>query len=191
MLQNTQPLVSKIKTPHKISPTNATMSEELLLNTFSDIRNRLSRLSARFLKNEDDVNDTLQEAFCRLWPRRASIGSREEAEALSVTTVRNLSIDALRQQAHTATDDLPDAAALADDTTTDWDEREALFRDVERLIRTRLTPTQQTILRRREYEGASFETIADELSMQPAAVRMQLSRARKIIRECYQQQSHE
>ena len=68
------------------------MSEELLLNTFKDIHNRLSRLSARFLKNEDDVNDTLQEAFCRLWPRRGLIGSREEAEALSVTTVRNLSI---------------------------------------------------------------------------------------------------
>ncbi len=167
------------------------MSEELLLNTFKDIHNRLSRLSARFLKNEDDVNDTLQEAFCRLWPRRGLIGSREEAEALSVTTVRNLSIDTLRQQAHIAAGDLPDDLTLADDTATDWRERETLFRDVEQLISTRLTPTQQTILRRREYEGASFETIAAELSMQPAAVRMQLSRARKTIRECYQQQSHE
>lgn len=62
------------------------MSEELLLNTFKDIHNRLSRLSARFLKNEDDVNDTLQEAFCRLWPRRGLIGSREEAEALGKAT---------------------------------------------------------------------------------------------------------
>lgn len=167
------------------------MSEELLLNTFKDIHNRLSRLSARFLKNEDDVNDTLQEAFCRLWPRRGLIGSREEAEALSVTTVRNLSIDALRQQAHIAAGDLPDDLTLADDAATDWRERETLFRNVEQLISTRLTPTQQTILRRREYEGASFETIAAELSMQPAAVRMQLSRARKTIRECYQQQSHE
>ena len=134
------------------------MSEELLLNTFSDIRN-VNAINNKVM-NRPGHNAHWDELIARYF-------------------------DGL------TTDDLPDAAALADDTTTDWDEREALFRDVERLIRTRLTPTQQAILRRREYEGASFETIADELSMQPAAVRMQLSRARKIIRECYQQQSHE
>ena len=75
------------------------MSEEILLTTFSQLRNRLMRLSRRFLRNEDDASDALQEAFCRLWPRRQTIRSPREAEALTVTTVRNVSINILRRQA--------------------------------------------------------------------------------------------
>ncbi len=167
------------------------MSEDLLLTTFSTIRNRLVRLSARFLKNEDDVNDTLQEAFCRLWPKRQSIGSREEAEALSVTTVRNLSIDMLRRQARLQFTTSSETPSVPDEQASEWIEREALFREIESIIQSKLTPTQRLVVQRREYEGHSFESIAKELSMQPAAVRMQLSRARKIIREYYHSQNHD
>jgi RNA polymerase sigma-70 factor (ECF subfamily) len=41
-------------------------------------------------------------------------------------------------------------------------------------------------MRMHEYEGATFESIASRLGMQPAAVRMQISRARKLIREKYE-----
>ena len=40
-------------------------------------------------------------------------------------------------------------------------------------------------------KGLSYEEIAKLLDMQPPAVRMQLSRARKTIRECYKQLQHE
>jgi RNA polymerase sigma-70 factor (ECF subfamily) len=56
---------------------------------------------------------------------------------------------------------------------------------VEELIDKQLSPIQRLILRKKEYEEESIEEIAKELDMQQAAVRMQLSRARKIIRECY------
>ena len=42
-----------------------------------------------------------------------------------------------------------------------------------------------------ELEGMSFEAIAEILDMQPAAVRVALSRARKLIRDVYRAtQSH-
>lgn len=167
------------------------MSEEILLTTFSQLRNRLMRLSRRFLRNEDDASDALQEAFCRLWPRRQTIRSPREAEALTVTTVRNVCINVLRRQAAAPTVDLNVERNAPATSGDEWAEREALFREVENLISTRLTPTQRHILRRREFDGASFDTLAAELSLSPAAVRMQLSRARKTIRECYQQQSHD
>jgi RNA polymerase sigma-70 factor (ECF subfamily) len=40
----------------------------------------------------------------------------------------------------------------------------------------------------KEYEGKKYNEIAGILGMQEAAVRMQLSRARKEIRECYLKQ---
>ena len=49
-----------------------------------------------------------------------------------------------------------------------------------------LTADQQLVLRRRDYEGASFETIAAELHSTPTAVRMHLSRARRKILQTYQ-----
>ena len=71
-------------------------------------------------------------------------------------------------------------------------ERQELFQEVEELIDRQLSPIQRLILRKKEYEEESIEEIAKELDMQQAAVRMQLSRARKIIRECYRNRhSHE
>jgi RNA polymerase sigma-70 factor (ECF subfamily) len=51
-----------------------------------------------------------------------------------------------------------------------------------------LSDTQQYIIQRHEYEGASLELIAKELGMQAAAVRMQLSRARKNLKSKYNEQ---
>ena len=69
--------------------------------------------------------------------------------------------------------------------------RETRFRRVEEMVDTALTDIQKQIIRRHEYEGATLEKIAEELGMQPPAVRMQLSRARKTIREQYRKRYHE
>ncbi len=161
------------------------MSEEVLISTFTKLRRRFLQLANRFLSDEEDANDALQDAFCRLWPRRDSIRTCQEAEALTVTTVRNLCIDKVRRR-KLPTVEL-ESEGLGGSSEDCEEEREELFREVERLIESELTPLQQLILRRKEYEGVTLETIARELGMQPAAVRMQLSRARKTIRECYKQ----
>lgn len=162
------------------------MSEETLTLTFMELRKGFLRLASRFLANEEDANDALQEAFCRLWPKRHQINTRQEAEALAVTTVRNLCIDTLRKQHVQMVElDVGRDAGLTD-PVSDKIEKEEQFREVEQMIKKHLSPLQQTILNRKEYEGESIDAIARDFEMQPAAVRMQLSRARKIIRECYQ-----
>ena len=81
----------------------------------------------------------------------------------------------------------PESAGNRDvmEEESDMKEREELFLRVDDLVRTRLTDIQQYIIRRHQYEGASLEKVARELGMKPPAVRMQLSRARKTIRELY------
>ena len=66
-------------------------------------------------------------------------------------------------------------------------DREELFMKVEVSVDKELSTTQKEIIRMHEYEGMTFENIADELGMAPAAVRMQASRARKLLRDKFRE----
>ena len=134
------------------------------------------------LSDADAAEDALQDAFVRLWGRY-QVRNEREAEALLTRTVRNVSIDQLRKRKT-----VPLAMDLPEERT---ENREALFRRVEEMVDTELTDLQRLIIRRHEYESVTLEKIAEELGMQPPAVRMQLSRARKIIREHYRNRYHE
>lgn len=165
------------------------MSKETLTSTFTELRKNFLRLAMRFLPNKEDADDALQEAFFRLWRHADQIGSREEAEALTVVTVKNLCIDTLRKRNNIPTVELDENRdESVCDQADESIEREERFRMLERIIELRLTPLQQQILRMKEYEGKKYNEIADILGMQEPAVRMQLSRARKEIRDCYLKQ---
>lgn len=160
-----------------------------LLAAFQRLRGSLLRMARRMLQNEDEAEDALQDAFCRLWNKPAAQRSEQEAAALLTATVKHVSIDTLRRKSRGATLPLDEERdELPDDGTAAAQEREATFARVGHIIATRLTDTQREVLRLREYEGWGFEAIAARLGMQPAAVRMQLSRARQTIRNCYLEQ---
>lgn len=160
------------------------MSEEILITTFTKLRQRLLRLAKGIVANDDEASDALQDAFCRLWPRREDIDSSEKAQALTVVTVRNLCLNSLRKRRDVYTlDEAQDSPPVESDQ--ERLEREERFRLIEQWVDEALTPVQRTIFRRKEFEGESVEQIAASLSMQEAAVRMNLSRARKTIRELY------
>ena len=133
------------------------------------------------LHDTASAEDALQDAFVKIWGRYL-IRSPQEAEAILNRTVRNRAVDEMRRRKT-----VPIVVDVADEEY-DAAEREALFRKVEALIENDITDTQKYIIRRHEYEGAKLETIAKELGMNPPAVRMQLSRARKTIRDRYYEQ---
>lgn len=162
-------------------------NKDTLVVTFSHLQERFKRFALRFLPNEEDAEDALQEAFCKLWPHHDTIYSPKEAEALMTTTVKNVCIDSWRKQQRYQTVEIdPDRDGGITDSLDEQLERDETYAAVERIIRSRLTPIQQEILRRKEFEEDDYEHIAHDLNMQPAAVRVQLSRARKTIREIYQ-----
>lgn len=167
---------------------NAQTTFSPLLTAFDRIADRLSRMAGNMLGNKADADDALQDAFERLWTRREAIQTEHEGEAMLTTTVRNMSIDALRRRAAHPQDSLDEPCyKQADDEEGTAQRREELFHEVEALIDKELTPTARHVLRARDYEGRSFDDIANELNTTPEAVRKQLSRARQTIRNCYKQ----
>lgn len=163
------------------------MAQETLTTVFTHGRKRLISLARRLLGSDDSAQDALQEAFCRLWPTADAIRTTDDAERLAQATVHNICIDQLRQEQRHAADEIdPErmealsfAQSQADESLADQ------YEAIRRIIHSRLTPLQQRILQRHDAEGCSYADLANEEQMTEMALRQQLSRARKTVRECY------
>ena len=162
------------------------MSESILTHTFTALRKKFLRIAMHILPDEDDAADALQDAFCRLWPRRDSIDSEAEAEALTTTTLRNICIDNVRKR---RIDTVPIDEEHDRCEESNGNEQEERYIEVKKIIENGLTPQQKEIIELKEIEGYTVEEIAMKLSSTESAVRMNLSRARKRIRECYRKEA--
>lgn len=134
-------------------------------------------ISGRVIADPERTEDVLQDSFVRLWRKQYPLQSEKEAEALLTRAVRNASLNERRRKRG-----VPIAMDIADETP-DAEEKERAYDQLRRKIEGELTSTQKYILEEKEYGGRTLEDIARELKMEPAAVRMQLSRARKTLRD--------
>ena len=160
------------------------MARDLLTDTYLRLRNRFRTRARRILGNAEDADDALQEAFFKLWSKDYDIRTVSEAEALLSTAVRNTSLDAVRRRRDKVPLDAADRLPAEDRR-----DRAEQLASVRKLIENELSDTQRYILERVEYGGIRQEQIAEELGVQPATVRAQLSRARKTIRELYKKRN--
>lgn len=149
---------------------------DFLTEAYIRLRQKLRLASSKYLADADIVDDILQDSFLRLWRRQYPLSSEKEAEALLKKTVKNTSINERRRKMTVSLRiDYPD-------DSQDVAEKEKAYDELEGKIQSELTKTQQYILKEKEYGGRTLDNIAKELKMEPAAVRMQLSRARKALR---------
>ena len=152
------------------------MSQDFLTNAFIRLRQRLRVISGRVIADPAGADDILQDSFVRLWRRRYPLQSEKEAEALLTRAVRNASLNEKRRKRGEPLD--MDVV----DESPDAEEKERTYDELKRVIDSALTSTQKYILEEKEFGGRTLEDIAKELKMEPGAVRMQLSRARKTLR---------
>lgn len=169
-----------------------TATENRLPGAFRRLQERLTHLAQGILGNRMEAEDAVQDAFCKLWAAHCEPADEPTAAALLTTTLRNVSIDHLRRRNAATTLSIEDcaeravAAEAADsDETPEAETTECRWQRVASIVEQELSPQQRLILHRREYEGADFDTIAREMNMTAAAVRVNLSRARRKILTCY------
>lgn len=153
------------------------MAQDYLTEAFVRLRQKLKGMTGRMLQDPDEAEDVLQDSFVRLWRRQYPVRTQKEAEALLARTVRNASLNELRRNRA-----IPLDKDIADEGQ-DGEDREKAYAEMRMRIEKELTEKQRYILEEKEFGGRTLEDIAKELEMEPAAVRMQLSRARKTLRE--------
>lgn len=152
------------------------MSKNYLIVAYQRLQRRLQL--GLLHSDEDALND----AFCQLWAGHYDPATEAEGEKLLNTAVRHRQISLWRHENLHPKASLDNIQIAQPPPDTDAGET---FRQIKTLIETQLTPLQQDILTRHDINDETYSEIACALGMQEAAVRMQLSRARKTIREIY------
>ena len=160
------------------------MSDKIITTVFTKFRRKFLNMAMAILPDEEDAADALQDAFCRLWPRRDTIDDEAKAEALTGVTLRNICIDKTRKR------EIPTVPIDEEnESESTYSQREEKYNAVKAIIDNELTAQQKKIIELKEFEGVDIEEIARQLQMTESAVRMNLSRARKKIRECYRKEA--
>lgn len=154
-----------------------------ITNAFTTLREQMLSLAERITGNRDDAADAVQDAFVKLWQQRGRYETTSHAQGAGMMTVRTTSIDMARRN-NRQTDVPVEQAANTIEEVID-DERSLAYQQVRLIIDNDLSQNQRAIIDMREMQGMEFEDIASRLGMQPATVRVELSRARKRVREIY------
>lgn len=158
------------------------MNQQEYLKIVSPFKDRVFRLAKRLLVSTEEAEDATQEVLVRLWNSREKLGGYTSVEALAMTITKNYCLDQLKSKRATE-------MRIVHNNFTDREaglQQQAEDRDswswVEKIIAT-LPEQQQMIVQLRDIEEYDFEDIAKIMDMNETAVRVALSRARKVIRE--------
>lgn len=154
------------------------MKTDNLTSSFLALRDKLHRSALGFLKNDEDARDALQDTFFNLW-RDGGAETVPEARNKLFAVLRNICIDRLRK---------PRTLPLDESYSDRIGVRALYFEDMDKLeslLTTGLTEVQRRIYSLVTHDGMEYEAIAGTLGMTVEAVRMNMSRARKKIRDNY------
>ena len=148
------------------------------------LRAQLLSIAYRITKNVADAEDVVQDVCLRIWHRREEFSKYSNVAAYSTTMTKNLSIDRIRNKQYTSHESLLDNH-IADEPLPDrvmevQDSSEAV-----RNIIKNLPPLQQKIFELKDLHGYETHEIAASMNITTEAVRNNLSRARKRLRNLY------
>ncbi len=146
------------------------------------LKNRLYRFAYRLLNNSMDSEDMVQDVLLKLWARRERLGEYNNVEAFAMVVMKNMCLDKLKAKGY-RTDELDewrnDSGGHSPHTSLElMDTTEKV-----KMIIDNLPEHQKMIIHLRDIEGYEFKEIAEIMQMSLNTIRVNLSRARKKVRE--------
>ncbi len=143
---------------------------------------KLLRFATHFLKDEDLARDVVQDVFLKLWQKRDTLEEIENIEAFTMRMTRNRCLDVIRANKTIPIDE--DIDRKLKEKTVDVHSKVELSESanqIKRLIE-KLPDLQRTVIQLRDIEQLSYVEIAEATDLKVNAIRVNLSRARKKVR---------
>jgi RNA polymerase sigma-70 factor (ECF subfamily) len=158
------------------------MKQIEFINLVMPFKNKLFRLAKRLLISTEEAEDATQEILLKLWSKNNKIENYNNVEAFAMTMTKNFCLDRLKSK---------QAGNLKLVHSNYADENSSLQNHIEakdsidwvEKIMEDLPEQQKIVLQLRDVEEYDYDEIAAMLDMQPTAIRVALSRARKTVRE--------
>ena len=170
-------------------PKSIVIDTEMELETFKrtviPLRDKLIAYTLKLAREQVDAEDIVQDVFLKLWSMRDKLDDYQSVEALATTITKNKVLDELKRH-HADSFENISPTALNDYKTTrspeSFTEQNDTTKHIKRFIEA-LPSLQQTIIRMKDIEGYELSEVAEITGTQIEAVRVNLSRARKRVRE--------
>jgi len=148
------------------------------------LREQLLLYARSFLNHPEDAEDVIQEVMMKLWFMRKELQQYDSVTALSVQMTKRLCLNRIKVLERKM-DPLGgfDFESDLPSPETQLEQKDQVSHVLK--IIDQLPELQQAILRMRHVEGLEMDEIAEITGSKPEAVRMNLSRARKKVKELF------
>jgi len=159
------------------------MSPEEFRNEVIPMGRKLYAFAFRFLNSREEAEDVAQEVITRLWEKHNALNRYKSIEALAMTMTRNLCIDRIRHNKGTVDNEgkAINQELYSIEPMAEMDNMEAVAL-IKRIISGLDEPYKSAIILR-DIEGLSYEEAAEITGATVNNLRVNLSRARKSVRE--------
>ena len=138
----------------------------------------MHQVAYRLLQNEMEAEDAVQDAIFSMIKAREPANS-DEAKYRLFAILKNVCINKLRQRRCTV--DISQCTDIGQEI--EYDEVERLSP----LLLSSLTPMQRKVFEMHTFDELEYEEIASKLEMSIESVRMNMSRARQVLRQRYKE----
>lgn len=158
------------------------MTQAEFIGLIMPFKDKVYRLAKRLLVSQEEAEDATQEILLKLWKNEENIAKYNNVEAFSMTMTKNYCLDRLKskqaQNLKIVHNNYQDHQISLQKQLEEKDSVQWVSKIIEEL------PEQQKIiLQLRDIEDYDYAEIAEMLEMNETAIRVNLSRARKTIRE--------
>lgn len=160
------------------------MEQETFKTAILPLRGKLASYARRLLDDPDEIDDVMQEVFLKLWYIRDQLDRYREVGALAMQITKHLCLNRLKVKERMESEDQIRQMASDQSAPDRQVELQDSVRQVLRIMQ-QLPDLQQTVLRMKHVEGFEVEEIAALTGSSPEAVRMNLSRARKRVKDIF------
>jgi RNA polymerase sigma factor (sigma-70 family) len=160
------------------------MNQEAFQNRVLPAKNKLFRFALKFLGNEEEAKDVVQEVFIRVWNGRDQMNEVQNWEAWCMRITKNLSLDRIRSLTRKQTQPIESTFDVRQETLTPHESTE-VHEDMQRITQyiAALPEKQRQIMHLRDIEGYSYNEICEIMELDMNQVKVNLFRARNSVRE--------
>lgn len=144
-------------------------------------KDKLYRMAKRLLVSSEEAEDAVQEVFLKLWKSRERMKDYRNPEAFAMTMTKNYCLDRLKSKQASNLKIVHSNYQHADSLQRQievTDEVQLVFKAMESL-----PEKQRMVMQLRDIEQFEFHEISDMLDINETAIRVNLSRARKAVRD--------